>query len=399
MARLGELLIEEKLIQGDQLEEALEAQVVHGGRLGTNLCELGFLNEKDLARVLGKQHNVQFASGEMVPDPQALTVAEPRFLDDHDIVPMRVDATRLTVALLHPGTQLQWIDELGFKVGKRVVPVVVPEFRLNQLLRKHFKAFRPLRPIDMNSIRPSVRPKTKTGETPSLAPVGDLINEDDFASLYAKAASEDDEETLDMTEVIDDPELSGPRPRIIEPIGKLSSFLNQPETALLPLTFAEAQAMLQKSEDREDVARTILRFAISKFRRALLLSVHGDMLTGWHGAGQGVREKAVRRIGVSLKEQNSFRLVRDSRSHYVGAMTRAPGTSMFYKLLGGGFPRTAVMMPLLVRAKPVHLLYVDQGADEFTPPDIGELLILSQSVARSYESMISKRKAATASPR
>lgn len=390
MARLGELLIGERLIQPTQLEEALEAQVVHGGRLGTNLVELGFLQEKDLARVLGKQHNVQFASGEMVPDPQALTVAEGQFLDDNDIVPMRVDNTRLTVALLHPGTQLQAIDQLGFKVGKRVVPVVVPEFRLNQLLRKHFKAFRPLRPIDMNSIRPSVR--VKTGEIPAPVPAGDLINEDDFAQLYAKAASDDEEETLDMTEVIDDPELSGPRPRIIEPIGKLSTVLSEPEPALLPLSFAEAQALLAKSADREDIARTVLRFAITKFRRALLLSVHGDMLTGWRGAGQGVREKAVRRIGVSLKEQSSFRLVRDSRSHYVGKMTRGPGTALFYKLLGGGYPTTAVMMPLLVRSKPVHLLYVDQGADELTPPDIGELLILSQSVARSYELLIKKRK-------
>ncbi len=386
------MLLEEKLVEASQLEEALEAQVVHGGRLGTNLVELGFLGEKDLARTLGKRHNIAFASGEMNPDPQALAVADAKFLDDHDLVPMRIDATRLTVALIDP-TQLTAIDELGFKVGKRVVPVVVPEFRLNQLLRKHFKAFRPLRPIDLNSIRPSVRVKPE-GPTPSE--VKDLINEDDFAQLYAKAASDEDEETLEMIEVVDEPGPSGPRPRIIEPIGKISLPTASSEPPLTPLHFAEAQALLSKSGDREDIARTILRFAVSKFRRALLLSVHGDMLTGWHGAGQGVREKAVRRIGVSLKEPSSFRLVRDSRSHYVGSMKRGPGTAVFYKLLGGGFPTTAVMMPLLVRAKPVHVLYVDQGADELTPPDIGELLILSQSVARSYETLIARRKAAVA---
>ena len=383
------MLLEEKLVDSSQLEEALEAQVVHGGRLGTNLVELGFVNEKDLARTLGKRHNIAFASGEMIPDPTALAVAEPKFLDDHDLVPMRIDATRLTVALIDP-TQLTAIDELGFKVGKRVVPVVVPEFRINQLLRKHFKAFRPMRPIDMNSIRPSARVRP---EGPSPTEVKDLINEDDFAQLYAKAVSDDDEEALEMIEVVDEPGPSGPRPRIIEPIGKISVPTASSEPPLTPLGFAEAQALLSKSADREDIARTVLRFAVSKFRRALLLSVHGDMLTGWHGAGQGVREKAVRRIGVSLKEPSSFRLVRDSRSHYVGAMKRGPGTAVFYKLLGGGFPTTAVMMPLLVRAKPVHVLYVDQGADELTPPDIGELLILSQSVARSYETLIARRKA------
>jgi hypothetical protein len=387
------MLLEERLVQPAQLEEALEAQVVHGGRLGTNLCELGFLAEKDLARILGKKHGIAFASGEMIPDPQALALAEPQFFDDNDLLPMRVDATKVTVALLDP-IQLKAIDELGFIAGKRVIPVVIPEFRLHQLLRKYCKAFRNVRPIDLNTIRPSTRKAE-----PQPGDVKDLINEDDFAQLYRKVLSPEEEEEEEETiegELVEEPSHAGARPRIIEPIGKVSEqpVVASSEPPLAPLAFKEAQALLSKSADREDIARTILRFAVSKFRRALLLSVHGDIVTGWHGAGQGVREKAVRRIGVSLKERSSFRLVRDTRSHYVGPMTRGAGTAVFYKLLGGGFPTTAVMMPLLVRGKPVHILYVDQGADELTPPDIGELLILSQNVARSYEAMMAKRKAA-----
>ncbi|MCI0672827.1 MAG: general secretion pathway protein GspE, partial [Myxococcaceae bacterium] len=52
--RLGDRLLAEKLITQEQLQEALAAQVVHGGRLGTNLVELGRLKEEDLARVLGQ---------------------------------------------------------------------------------------------------------------------------------------------------------------------------------------------------------------------------------------------------------------------------------------------------------------------------------------------------------
>jgi len=62
-------------------------------------------------------------------------------------------------------------------------------------------------------------------------------------------------------------------------------------------------------------------------------------------------------------------------------------------MLGGGAPVTAVMLPLLVRGRVVHVLYVDNGPDQVTPPDIGELLILAQSVTRSYEAMIRHRKA------
>lgn len=375
MPRLGELLLEEKLIQPAQLEEALETQVVHGGRLGTNLVELGFLKEIDLARVLGRQHSLPYASGEMLPDPSALAVASRQFYDDEDVLPMRIEATRLTVAVIGPNVKA--IDTLAFKAGKRVVAVVIPEFRMNQLLRVHCKAFRPIRPIDMNTLRPS---KQKDERAPNPGEVAELINEDDFAKLYAAAQGSEGEEEVIEGAVIEEETPAAP-------LGGHSVEVQAP-----PLSFAEAQKHLQTSTGREDIARTVLQFARSKFCRALIFNVQGELVSGWRGLGQGVSEKAVRRIGVTLREPNTFKLVRDLKSHFVGPMKRTPGMEVFYKLLGGGYPRTAVILPLLVREKLVHLLYVDQGPDQLTPPDVGELLILSQSVTRSYEALIRQRK-------
>lgn len=392
MARLGELLIQEKLVTPEQVEEALETQVVHGGRLGTNLVELGFLKETDLARVLGRQHNLPYAAGEMVPDPQALALVDRQFYDDHDVLPMRVDATRLTVAVLHPN-QVKPLELLGFKAGKRVVPVVIPEFRMNQLLRKHTKAFRPMRPIDMNTLRPS---KRRGDDQPKPVSAEDLINEDDFAKIYANAMAGGAEgEILEGVIVEDeDPVITGEAlsPQVAVRASPPSSFEPEPS----PLTFVEAQKLLQASADREDIATTVLRFARSRFKRALLLNVRGDLVTGWSGLGQGVSRRAVQHIGVSLREANTLKLVRDLRSHFVGPMKRTSGMDVFYTLLGGGYPTTAVVMPLLVRGKPVHLLYVDQGPGQVTPPDVGELMIVSQSVTRSYEALIRQRKAARA---
>ncbi|MHB8877499.1 MAG: GspE/PulE/PilB domain-containing protein [Myxococcaceae bacterium] len=405
--RLGELLVSEKLVTPEGLEEALESQVVHGGRLGTNLVELGLLQEKDLARLLGKQHNVAFAAGEMTPDPRALELVEPDFADDRDLLPMRLDQTRLTVAVINPH-DLEAFDALGFKSGKRVVPVVIPEFRMNQLLRKHFKAFRNLRPIDVNSLRPS---RTLAGkEEKAAGPAGDLMSEDEFQSLYAQAmGGADEEEVLEGTLIPEEeqppapaalPQAPLPAPPVLTPtpsaeparVERRAVARATSTPAISPLTFLEAQQLLQASADREDVAKTVLRFALSKWKRSLLLSVQGDLVTGWHGAGQGIREKAVRRIGIALRGQSTFKLVRDTRSHFIGPMKRDAGTAVFYKMLGGGFPKTAVLLPLLLRGKVVHVLYVDDGPDVHTPPDIGELLILSQSVGRSYEAMMRRRK-------
>lgn len=396
VTRLGDLLLEEKLVTPEQLEEALETQVVHGGRIGTNLVEHGFLKEADLARVLGRLHTLPFASGEMVPDPAALALASAQYCDDHDVLPMRVDATRLTLAVLGPG-QLEVIDTLGFKAGKRVVSVVIPEFRMNQLLRKHCRAFRPMRPIDIHALRPSTR---HADGGPRPAEVSELINESDFAKIYANAvvghegSAPDGGGVVLEAEVVEAAELPVVSGRFVTPPPRSSPSAVESEAPAL--SFLEAQAALQTSVNREDIAHTVLQFARSKFNRALLLSVQGDLVTGWQGLGQGVTTRAVRRIGVSLREANTFRLVRDLRSHFIGPMKRTDGMAVFFQLLGGDYPTTAVVLPLLVRGKPVHLLYLDQGPGQVTPPDVGELLIVSQRVTRSYELLIRQRQAARA---
>jgi hypothetical protein len=75
-------------------------------------------------------------------------------------------------------------------------------------------------------------------------------------------------------------------------------------------------------------------------------------------------------------------------------MRRDAGTAVFYKLLGGEFPKTAVLLPLLVRGRVVHLLYVDAGPGRVTPPDVGELLILATNVSRSYDVLLKRRTSA-----
>ncbi|RKH17793.1 general secretion pathway protein GspE [Corallococcus sp. CA041A] len=537
--RLGELLVKDGLVSAAGLEEALESQVVHGGRLGTNLVELGLLSEQDLSKALGRLHNCAYASGEMVPDPKAVALVNPNDADDKEYLPMRADATRLSVAVLNPH-DFTTLDAIAFKTGKRVVPVVIPEFRMNQLLRRHAKAFRQLRAIDMNAVRPRPAKGAAAAELAKAAErPPDLMSEEEFQSVYAQALRGGSDAEADVLEgeiiitgeeVVESPVATPPQgrpampaqprpgaaapPRVDIPAhiapsvpaqgvpaqaaraasaagqgaakqGVPAHVAGQPGAAQgvpahlagqpgaqgvpaqaaaqvrggpgaagvpahvaaqagaqgvpahvaaqagaqgvpahvaaqasaagavppgaaasppvaakpvapppTPLTFPEAQAELARSSDREDVARTVLRFAMGKWRRCLLLSVQGNLVTGWHGMGQGVSDEGVRRIGVPLRDQSTFRLVRDLRSHYVGPVKRDAAMGMFYRLLGGGFPTTAVILPLLVRGKVVHLLYVDNGAEQFTPPDVGELLILSQGVGRSYEAMMRRRKSA-----
>ncbi len=398
MARLGETLLAEGLIDAAGLRAALESQVVNGGRLGTNLVELGLIDEPTLARTLGARHNVAYASGEMTPDPAALKVADPAFCDDADCLPMRIDATRLTVAVLDP-SKLEALDQLSFRAGRRVVPVVVPEFRLHQLLRRYCKAFRPIRSIDLNVVR---GPKAAAiAQQPSSVSQSDLMDEEEFQRVYARAMSgggpaSAEEEPLVGTiveeevatvvgELIEEP---APPPSAPAPSASTPRIRIVPAA---PLSFAEAQAELARVQDREDIAAIVLRYARSKWKRALLFNVQPRLVVGWRGTGEGVDPAIVPRLALALKEDSTFRLVARTRSHYIGAVRRGAGTAVLFKQLGGGFPTTAVLMPLLVRGKPVHIVYVDSGPDQLTTPDIGELLILTQRVTRSYDELIARR--------
>ena len=47
--KLGTALVKEGVITPEQLEEALKAQVIFGGKLGTNLIELGYLDAAEKA--------------------------------------------------------------------------------------------------------------------------------------------------------------------------------------------------------------------------------------------------------------------------------------------------------------------------------------------------------------
>ena len=48
--QLGELLVQERVLTQAQLDSALKQQMQFGGRLGTNLIELGFIDADTLAR-------------------------------------------------------------------------------------------------------------------------------------------------------------------------------------------------------------------------------------------------------------------------------------------------------------------------------------------------------------
>ena len=56
--RIGELLLKEKRITPEQLQEALNSQRATGGKLGSNLVRLGFVADEEITSILSRQYGV-----------------------------------------------------------------------------------------------------------------------------------------------------------------------------------------------------------------------------------------------------------------------------------------------------------------------------------------------------
>ena len=56
--RIGEILVAMKACTAQELQAALQTQSIFGGRLGTNLLELGIVDHRQLATALSRAHNI-----------------------------------------------------------------------------------------------------------------------------------------------------------------------------------------------------------------------------------------------------------------------------------------------------------------------------------------------------
>jgi hypothetical protein len=101
---LGQLLVQRRLITGDQLEEALRIQQRTGGRLGRILVGLGAVNRLALAEALAEQLRLPHVNlrSEM-PAVETVRLLEAEAARRLQCVPVRWVGSQLMVALADPG--------------------------------------------------------------------------------------------------------------------------------------------------------------------------------------------------------------------------------------------------------------------------------------------------------
>src|SRR3954452_21523574 len=138
--RLGDLLVKEKVITKEQLDQALKAQRETGGRLGEIVVKLNFLTVEDVTNFLSLQYCVPAINLNYFEIDAAVVKLIPQeTAKRYQILPLSRVGASLTIAMVDP-TNVFAMDDIKFMTGFNIEPVVASETAIMEAIDKAYGA-------------------------------------------------------------------------------------------------------------------------------------------------------------------------------------------------------------------------------------------------------------------
>jgi hypothetical protein len=368
--RLGDLLLQHGLVNTAQLDEALKYQVIFGGKLGTNLIEMGIVEEDEIARVLSQQFHVPTPTAEEVMnvEPQVLALLPRELVEQHSVIPLKLEGRRLTLLMPDPGN-FNLIDDLAFRTGLIIKPVVAAEVRLIIALEKHYNIGRDRRYIHVTKKLATKRPAPPTVPVETVTP----------PTLPLPVTS-----APPVLPLKEDRELSPADVGITEELAEIAPLEEILDSETLSLYLADAR-------DRDDVLDSIAAYLSHEYARVALFLVRGNAAHGWKARVDGQDLPEFKLAQFPLDEPSILKTVAETSSFLLGPIPRTPFNSMFLQEIGGRVPQTALLVPLLMMGRVVGIIYVD-GKGEELAEKLFELQKITLKAAMAFEILVLKNK-------
>ncbi len=138
--RLGDLLVKEKIITPEQLEQANKVQKEQSCRLGSALVKLGFLTDEDVTNFLSRQYGVPAINLSYFEIDAAVVKLIPfETAKRYQILPLSRVGASLTIAMVDP-TNVFAMDDIKFMTGFNIEPVVASESSILAGIEKAYGA-------------------------------------------------------------------------------------------------------------------------------------------------------------------------------------------------------------------------------------------------------------------
>lgn len=140
--RLGDLLIEEGIINNKQLEKALERQKKEQKKLGTILVDMGFTTEGEIADALVTQLGLERIelSSIRIKEEVLNLITEPSILKKYVMLPFAFaegSATKLLVAMENP-LDIIAMDDLSIVTNTQIIPVIATNQEIMAAIDRYF---------------------------------------------------------------------------------------------------------------------------------------------------------------------------------------------------------------------------------------------------------------------
>ncbi len=132
---LGQLLIADGGLTVEQLNAALQEQRRTRERLGEILVRAG-IDPESVARALSRQLRLPYIAGPLAPERAALALVDRAVAVRLCVVPLLLRDKALCVAMADP-LDIQAIDDLQFRTGRRIEPLVATPQAVNQALQAY----------------------------------------------------------------------------------------------------------------------------------------------------------------------------------------------------------------------------------------------------------------------
>ncbi len=134
--RIGDYLVEQKLITPDQLDKVLAAQkeAQDGKRFGELVVEMGFISEIRLAQALAGKLRVPFVDlANIEIDEEAVRKIPENLAKKYTVIAINVQGRRLTVATDDP-INFNILEDIKMQTGMDTIPVLATRTAINKAI-------------------------------------------------------------------------------------------------------------------------------------------------------------------------------------------------------------------------------------------------------------------------
>lgn len=368
--KLGQFLLQEKLVTREQLEEALKSQAIFGGRLGSYLVEAGVLQEERLAALLSRKYRVPFARSSHFAKlpPDLINCIPAELAGKHLVLPLKKVGRRLDLAMSDPG-DLRVIEEIGFRTGCIIRPVVAPETVILTHLRRYYGICR------TSIYIPAATQERPTQELPAPA------DEEEGHLL----GGPEQEAILEEWE----------RKQFAAPT-KSPSAKTEPSAApaegVPPISLDEMGRCLAENLERERMADIVAAYLAARFTHAALFLVRKNRAIGWRGVARGRSVAGFEALQMELGAPSVLQTVAHGKNVYLGPLLDQAGNRQLLQTLGSDWPEQVLVTPILLSERLIGQIYVDDRNRLRLSERMSELQRLATILAMGLEILILKNR-------